>query len=44
MMRNVEEISRTKGDGVIFSILTFESGGSGNEVAIDIVFSVVMPA
>jgi len=44
MMRDMKKISWTEGNGILFPIMTFESGGSRNEVAIDIVFSMVMPA
>lgn len=41
--RDVKEISRTEGDGILFSRITFESNRSRDDVAIDIVISVVMP-
>lgn len=41
--RNVEEISATDGDGILSPRAALEASRSRNEVAIDIVVSVVMP-
>jgi hypothetical protein len=43
MRGNVEEISSTDGDDILSSSATLEASRSGNEIAIDVVVSVVMP-